>query len=39
MPGDDVSHVGHTALAHFDVIFVADFMQVVMGWKVFTKQS
>ena len=39
MPGGDCSHVGQTVIAHFNIFFIADFMQVVVGWKMFSKQS
>ena len=39
MPGYNSSHVWYTAVAYFDVEFVADLMQSVMGREVFGVQS
>ena len=34
VPGYYSCHVGHTAVAQFDVVTVAHFVQTVMGWEV-----
>ena len=39
MPGHNCCHVWHTVVAHFDVEFVADFVQSVMARNVFSEQS
>ena len=39
MPKDDCSRVGCSGIAHSDVNFLAEFIQVVMGWKVFSLQG
>ena len=39
MPGYNCCHIWHTVVAHFDVEFVADLVQSVMGRKVFSEQS
>ena len=39
MPGCNCSHVWHVAVAHLDVECVANFVQSVMGRKVFSEQS
>ena len=39
MPGYNCSHFWHAAVAHLDVEFVANLVQLVMGRKVFSEQS
>ena len=36
---DDDAHVGHATAADFNIVFVNDFMKLVVGWKVLGKQK
>ena len=39
MPGYNLNHVRHTAIAQFDVVLIADFMQTMGRWEMFCEQS
>ena len=36
---EDGAHVSHATVADFNIVFVSDFMKLVVGWKVLGEQA